>query len=598
MCLLIFCSSAIASTEKADFGKDQDLEVAVPEIIKTGTPGDVLIADPILPALGGEIGINSSSGSLQKTLQKQMALPVMDYGPAGGVTQLRGSGFSAEDVDIQILGISANPAQGGGFDLSTFPQYLWSSYRYQMGPALNALNQNASTGTLSLLPWTSSVLSKSGTYQAKGGLFSSSRGIHQISAGGSDGRNVSVLAGMSQGAVKGPSGSLSTQWKKGAYTGSFQVLATDLDTLTPGPQTFPTPHAHMRSNRVIPVLQNDFKLSAQSLLKTSLFYDGGTIHYEDPDFSSLYRSYSQQWGMQNVYLLNQWKFGLSARQVAYRVFSDFSGSQTAAQNIGTLQASRTLDFSPDTLLEPTIRAVWTTDFGFIPEGSLGLRKSWNQNRFALFSRVSYSSRTPSLQDRYIVALDFVGNPNLKTETDWTGTFGGEFKSAVLETSLQTFFQLKENARVSTGKTVNNFKDAYVASLTGSALVHLTSTLDTFWSGTLTHSRILLTGTEFPYLPVFLSAAGVTLHTTPSAQPGSSFYLEWGTNLRIASSQTTSVTPAPILPGYLTLDTEVSWTFSRGLSLSGRIENILDRPVELVLGYPVGLAFSLNLTGRI
>lgn len=424
--------------------------------------------------------------------------------------------------------------------------------------------------------------------------FSSSLGVNQVSAAARGSQNAAVVAGYSTGTVMGPSAGVSSRWKISNYTGSVHLLATDVDAQTLNSIDSPTLTARTHTTRVIPMLQNDFKLAKRILLKTSLFYDWGYLGYQDPAAESQYRSNSQQWGAENVCLVDQWKFGLSGRQVKFNSSATF-GSYRAAldvplQNVGNLEISREIDIG-NVLVEPTFQGVWTTGYGFLPEGSLGVRNEFGKN--AVFMRTNFSSRTPSLLDRYSVTQDFTGNPNLQTETDWTGILGGEIKGKKLESSLQTYAQLKQNARVYTGNSVNNLNDAYVLALTGSTTLHLSNHLDGFYSGTVSKSRLIVTGYEFPYIPNFLNIIGMNLH-----EPRENRSWEWTTVVRISSSQVSHAFTGDRLPGYLTLDTGAQLNIASGLRVAGRIEDVFDRSFQLIQGYPLGRTFSVMMMGEI
>ncbi len=578
-------------------------------IIKEGTPGEVLIEDPIVSPLSGGTSLSSGAGSIQNSLQNQMAIPITDYGRAGQLAQIRGFGFSSEDVDVQVLGVSVNPPQGGGFDLSVFPQFLWAGYRFQLGPALNALNQTASTGTLSLVPWTSAALTQSG-FGGRAVVFSSSLGVYQVSAAirsgdrafeeSEDLNRVAVLAGYSTGNAVGPSGSLSSRWGGERYRGSLHLLGTDLDVQTLGSSDAPTPLARTRNIRFVPVIQNDFRVTHRSLLKTSLVYDWGFLGYQDPSMGgSRSQSYFQQWSLQTVYLFDVWKVGVSSRQVAYRSQSTYGASdssfQTPLQNVGNLQVSREMEWG-GAMVVPTFQGIWVTNYGFLPEGSLGVRSEWGngaQVSQALFGRASFSRRTPTLLDRFATFVDFVGNPDLQTETDWTGQVGAERRGQKVEGNAQAYVQLKQNARVYTGATVNNLNDAFIFALTGTGVVHLMPQMEGTFSATASKSRLILTGYDFPYVPNFLGLAGINVHDSHEKRQW-----EWTAVARFSSSQVTSAVKGESLPGYFTLDTGFQFTGLPGLRLAVRVENLLDRTIERVRGYPMGRSVSVTLAGEI
>ena len=137
----------------------QERRLSCPALVKEGTPGDLLMQDAVVPSwqAGGQT-CRAGSGTLQKSLSDQIALPVISTSVPGNNVQFRGLGRSAEDTDVQAFGIPLNPPQGGGFDLSIFPQFIWSSYEFQPGPALGTFDPRGTAGSLTLVPWTEQAL--------------------------------------------------------------------------------------------------------------------------------------------------------------------------------------------------------------------------------------------------------------------------------------------------------------------------------------------------------------------------------------------------------------------------------------------------------
>ncbi len=578
---LFFISNSIADTE-----------YEIPPIVMSGAPGAALMEDAIVPAFEGGVQLNSGTGSVQNTLQDQLSVPITNLGRPGNMGQVRGLGLSAEDVDVQAFGISLNPPQGGGFDLSVFPQFLWSNYRYQQGPSLNSMNQTASTGTLTLVPWTLHALKEPG-WGIRGSEFYSTLGVNQLSASFRKQDRVAVITGYSSGKVVGPSGGLSTRWVNGNYSGSFHLLASSLDASTEGHIAFRTPQARMQSTRFIPVLQNDYRYLKGILLKTSVFYDGNFLNYLDPSRAEPSRNYSRQFGFESAYLNQKWKLGLNGRRVIY-----FSNSFRApVQNIGNIHLAREIDLS-SVSIEPLFQGIWVTGYGFLPQGSLGARTEWNEGRQALYSRGSISRRIPSLMDRYSnyaesPFLTFLGNPDLKIETDWTGSLGWENKSSEFEVVFEVYAQLRKNPKVFVGSTVTNLDDAKVFALTSHEKVRVLSLLDFTHHFTLTHSQYLSDNRAFPYTPLFADVLGVTLHS--DSGPGA---WEWSSGVRFATTRTFDPSKAAKLPSYWALDTSLRYELTKQISLSGRVENVFDRKIEIVEGYPIGRSASLLVVGQI
>ena len=578
-----------------------DTDIKLPPIVKTGTPGEILLDDPIRDPLVGETFLNAGSGSIQNSIQNQIALPLADYGRPGNAAQVRGLGPSAEDVDVQSFGISLNPPQGGGFDLSVFPQYLWSSFQYQSGPSLNALNPSAASGTLTLVPWSVASL-RAGDEKRRATEFYSTAGVNQVSAAGTDGKNVSAVAGYSSLKVRGPSSGFSSVWGRQdgslvGYQGEFHFLASDLDSDSLGSVSYSTSQAHIRNTRLIPVLQNNFKLGPSNSLKTSLFYDWGYLGYEDPDLvtGSFSRSYIQQWGSENVYLNGPWKLGLSARQVRYRTTSSFSSFEIPIQTLGHIQVSRAMG-NDVWLFEPTVQGVWVTGYGLLPQGSLGLRRDWDHARRGLFSRFSISHRLPTLLDRYSDSINgmtpFKGNPDLKTETDWTGLVGADWKGNRFHSNLQVQVQRRKDARVSVQSTVTNLGDASLVALSAGGSYTGLDFAEISDSITSSYSLIDLTGTPFPYVPSLLNVLSWSVFSPQKASRWT-----WTSSLRFSTLRWVDVSTGSQLSGYVVMDSQLKFQVGENISLVGRAENVFDRTLEYIKDYPVGRVLSVMVSGE-
>ncbi len=566
-----------------------DFQVEVAPIKKVGAADDLLLEDPIVSVTRQKMGSHSGSGSIQNSIQNQIALPIADPGRPGNVAQVRGLGATAEEVDVQAFGISLSPPQGGGFDLSAFPQFLWSDFHYRSGPSLNSLNQTASAGTLVLIPWTLRALHESGGgASARGTGFFSSQGVNQVSAGVSGSEKVALIGGYSSGKVIGPSAGLSGRWDIPHAGFSAHFLGSALDAEVTGSTRLPSPRARMKSQRILPVLQGDFKLTQSTLLKTSFFYDSASVDYGDPDQDFYSNSNIQQWGFQNLLIWNEWKWGLSGRQVSYLSSSAFEAPLQTLVNIQVSQLIERNHF----ILEPSLQGVWVSGFGFLPQGSLGARKEWNRGQQALYSRVLVSHRIPSLLDRYSTYLEFVGNPELQTELDWTGILGAELKSDLWEGSIQAYAQLRQDARVSLGSTVTNLGEAYIAALTGTAQVKLSPNLNISNATTVSQSRLFATHSSFPYIPVWMNVASLRIHSRPAVMTW-----EWLISLRGEGSRGVGVLGVDSLASYAVVDLAASmrlWQASIGI----RCENVFDRNIELIQGYPLGRTLSMSASAEL
>jgi outer membrane cobalamin receptor len=204
-----------------------------------------------------------------------------------------------------------------------------------------------------------------------------------------------------------------------------------------------------------------------------------------------------------------------------------------------------------------------------------------------------SRRVPSLLDRYGSYGAFVGNPNLKTELDWTAILGTEAIEKRWELSLQGYVQFRENARVTTFETVYNADDAWITALLGKGQVLVTPFLDFFDSITLSRSALGATGGDFPYVPTILNVFGFKFHSEKHPHAW-----EWMTAWRTSSSRIYQIGNDSRLSGYGVIDSTLQVEMTKGISLGGRVENIFNRSYELIQGFPIGRVASLLLVGEL
>jgi hypothetical protein len=208
-----------------------DDEFTLPPIIREASPVDSLSLDPIIPSRKQETSLSSGSGSVDKNFEDEMPLSVTDPGRPGSLTQFRGLGDRAEDTNVQTLGIPLNYPQGGGFDLSSFPQYFWNDYRFTLSPSLSALDPRGVSGTLSLTPWTAQALnaSISGPRNRFTTLYAG-EDLQQVSASTVVPNRAAILAGYSNGNATGPTGSISARLLQTDQVDlKFHFLATRID---------------------------------------------------------------------------------------------------------------------------------------------------------------------------------------------------------------------------------------------------------------------------------------------------------------------------------------------------------------------------------
>ncbi|MFZ9596089.1 MAG: hypothetical protein ACO3A2_08430 [Bdellovibrionia bacterium] len=577
--------------------------IELPRIIRSSsrsqTPAELLLEDPIMPKIRAQTSLPSANGSIENSISNHLALPTTDYGQPGQLTQFRGIGGSAQETDVQALGISLNPPGGGGFDLSIFPPFLWSEFQFQLGPSLNAQNQSASSGTLTLRPWTAQAIgSPPSTTPTRITHSSMSRGAHQLSVGHRPTDQSALIFGTSLGAARGPSGSSSLRWEKGNYTGEFHLLFTDLALDSKGSTDQPTPEAQIRNTRALPLIENDFHLGRDRILKTSLFYDWSYLGYRDPQLNVQSDTYAQQWGSQLTYVSGDWKWGTSLRQVNFA--SPTNGFQAPLQSISTFQVSKETE-AGSLLILPVIQSLWINGYGLMPQGSLGIRKQWENSGFSLYSRTQFSRSIPSLMDRFGNYGTFVGNPELKTENDWTQLIGAQLEKKDFEFSVSGYGQLRKNPRVRLGSTLSNLNDATVLGLLSTFSLRFAQVFELRNSLTLTHSHIQANSAAFPYLPSLANSLSFTARG--EIQPNFYTYfkkipIELSVFLKAATSRKTAIQTPQELPGYWMTDLAFKLQFNKSYDVFFRVENIFNHPIELIQGYPIQRSLSLALTAEL
>lgn len=580
-------------------------------IVVDGTPADALALDPIVPEQRGQAGLTGGSGSLERSLGRGLALPITDYGWPGTAAAVRGLGRSVEDTGVQALGVPLNYAGGGGFDLSVFPQYLWSDYRFQAGPTLGAFDPRAVSGSLDLVPWTARALSDPAAPRMRVTQFYSDFPQSQTAVAAKSGEDVAVAAGYSQGEVIGPSGSVSAKWDAGAsalgrVSGKVHLLATRMDAVSRGSRSFPTPEARQLTARVIPVLQADVQ-GRDALLKTSFFYDATYLRYENPEDAAFGqgRTHVYQLGTENAYLNGPWRLGLSARGAGYQPM----GSELLREDLVSASVTRTLQAGVLTV-EPTAQVVSVTDFGAQPAGSLGARvelpaADGGAGTHALFARLGSSSRFPTLSDRYdFMSNVFIGNSSLSPERDTTLTAGYEWKGGDVTATFEGYQQWRNNVilpqMAGTARTLTNADEARVSALMHGMKIAVAPVWDLSHSLTLTDSYVQSTGLAFPYLPSKVYKLSSELHERGD-RPG------WLAAIDLRTQGSASAGSAGVrVPGYGVADLRGSaHLFKLGsgplapsFDLTGQVENLFDRAYETVRDYPMpGRVYSMALIGQ-
>jgi len=595
--LFTLFSPFIFADQKGDENTDE--EVIAPVIELTNTPADQWLKDPVLPSTKVNIRGSSAGGTLLPELGTTLAQPVTDYGKVGGVQQVRGLGRSVDDTGVEAMGVPLNLPQGGGVDLSAFPSFLWSEARYVRGPSPGAYDGLASTGTLSLTPWTAQAL-KGGTAGARFGGLISNQDLRQYFVGLKPTDDSAVMAGYSDGRLKGVSGSASAHRKfQENAEWHLHLLGTNVKAKTEGSLSFPTPHQTQTTSRVIPVFQLDYRFDPQKVLQTEFYYDWGTIKIEDPDSAfNNSESHSTQYGNESVFRNGPMKFSLSARQ---RTF-ELTGFKAPTDTLGNVSMGYEIK-SGAHLLEPSVSVNALTALGVHPDASLGYKYTWTEF-VSVYSKLATSVKYPTMSDRYFVTTGFIGNSALQPERDWTGILGMRASFSDWGAGLEWFHQRRTNVMLqktlttpANTLTMTNQGQAWLNSFTARVQSPMFYQFQGETEASLNHSKVISTGTEFPYLSRTISVARLRL--IPLSDPD---VLQFAAAFRWVSPFV-ATTAGDHLPSYGTWNLSgkarvIKWG-ERGLFVGLECDNLFDRRYQAVKDYPSpGRMVALQVVGEI
>lgn len=572
---------------------DEPVVETQPIIVIGQTPGDELSQDLVIPVKSGSTdnGV-SSSGGIARILGHALAVPIQVSTTPGGLSQIRGLGRSAEDISVQTLGIPLNSPQGGGFDLSQFPQFIWSDYQFQLTPSPAGFDPRGVSGALSLAPWTSRALFSNDQGRITG-LYSTSD-LQQLSAGVSHRwdktSGAAILGGYSQGLEKGPSGSLSTEYRLGSVEIAAHLLATDLSVKVPGALNFPTPLATQNTQRWIPVVQVNVPFGSETQLKTAFFYDSANIRFVDDDVMHMtnYHSHATQLGIENALLTGAWRFGISVRSVNYGMVDEYGfGNFTAPQeSILNLQASRLIETN-GIILDPSIQMTAVERQGTRPAASVGMK--YGQDKHTLFARLSYSNRFPSLVDRYFSSGSYQGNAGLPIETDYTLLGGWSLKNKLIENTVEVYGQFREHSRLDQPTTVIDGGSARIFGVMDNIALNPLSWLEISNNATLMNTWLQSTNSSFPYSPGFLNALIVTLRDRPENP-----YWMLSSSARYSSSVLASSSNSS-LKGYWYFDFAARVRINKQTLIALTVDNIIDSQFQTIENYPgPRRSFSVSL----
>ncbi len=593
---LWFADPKPALAAEGGVGSDEGTAVLAPVHVE-GSATEVLQYDPIVPAQKEKVSGTSGSGALQRDFSDKLPLPVTDPGTPGALSQFRGLGRSVDETNVQALGIPLNLPQGGGFDLASFPQFIWSNYQFRAGPQQGGYDPRATAGTLTLVPWTAEAIRRDALrFRVSQNI---THGLSQTAVGGSA-QGFGELVGYSGFDSRGVTGSASARLLRSEQTGgleaTFQFLGTSITSDTPGPLNFPSPSAVQKYQRYIPVMELGYKSSNETREKLTLYYDHNRVKYDDPaSFSS--DGLGKQVGVEAAIIHQSWTFGASARHVDYGLEGGF---QAPGENYYHLTASRVFE-TGHWIFDPLVQADLVSTRPVYPGASVGARREFQAHQ-AVFGRLGYAPKFGNLVDRYFSYPAFPlygtngyqGNPALSPEKDLTLVLGHEAHWKDLMSRLQFFAQYKDELFLQALLPGTTDINTTVNSGTGYSLVlqyevgyQVLPWLSLQDSLALSHSKDNTTGQPFPYLPKLTNLTSVWAHDADSVSWRVGGVLRWVNHVTYDALGST-------LPSYTLLNLEgrkrlVSWQRAAGAAAIDavlRLENALDQHVEVTQGYPM------------
>jgi len=579
------------------FASEVNEEVVLPSIIiGKKTPAEVLSYDSMVPKTDFTLGNYGTTGFVDQDFARKAPIAVNQYGYSGALTQLRGLARSSSDTNVQALGVPLNLPQGGGFDLSVFPSFLWSHASFQLGQSFVSMNPYSQSGALSLTPWTASAVNSRSSEFTKpkvSGVYTDP-GIYQGSLSSRLTSGVAATVGVLKGKTRGVSGGTSAVLLDKAQTRlSVHMLGTQVESDSLGSTVFPTPNATQETIRLIPFLQLDHAFTKKGLLKTSVYGDYSKIVYDEPDSGFLSEDISSQLGTESVFIYEPWKWGLGFRQVRFNKV-DF---EAPIENIFFIQAARKWSLGQSYEIESKVKVTQAGRFKAFPSMSLTGQKSFNQ-KSRLFIKLSYSSKVPSLVDRYYEMPGmFQGNPNLGLERAVTFLVGSSWDEKNLQNKIQIYLQRLNSVQLPVQASdslmsVENQGSAQMLALLHSIRYQITPKVALSNSLSLTQSYVFQTNQPYYYQPM------ATEIFTLDIQPFEILReTRVGVDFRAQSSRVYN-DQGERLPGVSVFDFWATYGSSQSaLNFGMRVNNGFNKETETVKNYPSqGRSFSFFVTG--
>ena len=517
--------------------------------------------------LNRSMKIPSSLGKQSRvsTLSRTSVFPSDNLGyPSGAILSGTG-GRTADDTQVSTLGVPLNAAQGGGADFSAFPSFLWSDVE---------TSPQGVSGNIQFKLWTRETLASLPTQSTRSQFTSSYRRDVQSFSFSTKQENMAVTAGLNTGELEGPAGALSYSLiREPVRHLMFHIIATSDDGVNPGSITFPTPHAHKKMWRVIPVLEFHQEFNETLTLETTAFSDLQELQFTDPA-NPLYSSDDriQQYGIENAVLLNPYTFGLSCRSVHY-VSSTFHELKEWPLES---RLSRDFNLSDLSAAKLTATANYLDTVGTYPGAKAAIKVARTPKQY-YFGELNTTPKMPTLINRYYqISGYFNGNPALKPERVNALIFGFTGDLGKFQTTTTAKAEYRNQIQVNQNQTVVNAGNASLLYLTEECTYIFMDALKLTTGTLLSYSRLQDQALPYPDLPTFSQTVQLIFNPSDRME----------LNLLGKYVGPSTAAGGRFHPNYTLIDWGGRYHFNQNYALSMGIDNIFDDRAQVVLDYPL------------
>lgn len=543
------------------------------------------------------VSVEPTRFSVIKAVGDEQAFPLADRGfPANAANGFNLGGRTIDDTQVSTVGVPLNLPHGGGTALSSLPSFLWSRVDIARTPLSAGLAPSSASGAINLELWTrDQILRKHHPEDPLSRLTGSyDRQVQNFSLATRQ-RKLAINGGMNYGMQTGPAGSLSYEFYRDSIsTWRLHFIGTDQEGDSPGSKTFPTPQAKLDVYRLIPILETQRTLGGDVIWESTWFGDVSGIRNRDPSAAATdSNSKTEQYGTENVFVVDDSVFAVSARYVRFRKDENsLSATPAVLHDEWPLYASASHLFRLSSLseLKSTADVSAITTIGAAPGGRLSWRiKDGGDSTGAQFYELFTTGKMPTIQDRYYVFTGFAGNPNLKPERVFSAIAGYERKFKDWRTRTALKGEYRRDVQISNTSTVVNAGTAQLLYLDQEVGWAATGRLDLRANLLLSVSHLQDQDIPYPSLPAFSAKARAIYHFAEE------FDLEGRAHYQGPSVAAAFPTGGRFHPNYTLFDLEARVALERAVHLQAGIENVTDSRAEVVLDYPLpGRLYYLGL----